>query len=438
MLEDQKHILASVVEAVVAEKPDGVLIAGDVYDKSVPSAEAVAVLDDFLVKLSETGSKVFVISGNHDSAERIAFGGRLMENRGVYMSPVYDGAFAPVTLNDEFGEVDVWMLPFVRPADVRAAENAVAADTGVADVENSGVADLGASGAGNSGAAGIEISGAGNSGAAPEIANFTDAIRVALSHAKFTPGRRNVLVAHQFVTGAKVDKDGSEENVGGLDNVDASVFEAFDYVALGHIHGPQNICSTLGNATEGVARVRYCGTPLKYSLSEASRKKSITVVELGAGRASKNSDCASENSDCASENSGLADLSIREIPLVPLHDVRKIRGTFAELVSAEFREQEVRAGRSPDDYVYVELTDENDVPDAALRLRTVYRNFMTLTYDNARTRSQSQMTDAVDVGKKTPLALFEDFYKAENGHEMLPEQHEFMESLIRKIWEGEA
>ncbi|MCQ2055495.1 MAG: exonuclease SbcCD subunit D [Fibrobacter sp.] len=404
MLEDQKHILASVVEAVVAEKPDGVLIAGDVYDKSVPSAEAVAVLDDFLVKLSETGSKVFVISGNHDSAERIAFGGRLMENRGVYMSPVYDGAFAPVTLNDEFGEVDVWMLPFVRPADVRAAENAVAADSGVADVENSGVADLGASGAGNS-------------GAAPEIANFTDAIRVALSHAKFTPGRRNVLVAHQFVTGAKVDKDGSEENVGGLDNVDASVFEAFDYVALGHIHGPQNICSTLGNATEGAARVRYCGTPLKYSLSEASHKKSITVVELGAGR---------------------ADLSIREIPLVPLHDVRKIRGTFAELVSAEFREQEVRAGHSPDDYVYVELTDENDVPDAALRLRTVYRNFMTLTYDNARTRSQSQMTDAVDVGKKTPLALFEDFYKAENGHEMLPEQHEFMESLIRKIWEGEA
>lgn len=193
MLEDQEYILGKVLEAVKAEKPDAVLIAGDVYDKSVPSAEAVSVLDDFLVNLSATGTKVFVISGNHDSAERIAFGGRLMRSRGVFMSPVYDGNFSPVTLRDEFGEVDVWMLPFVRPADVRAIENREAED----------------------GTEGVSV-----------IADFTDAVRVAISRMKFTAGRRNVLLSHQFVTGA--ERSDSEENIGGLDNVDASVFAQFD------------------------------------------------------------------------------------------------------------------------------------------------------------------------------------------------------------------
>jgi exonuclease SbcD len=198
MLGDQVHILGEVLKVVEAERPDAVLIAGDVYDKPVPGADAVNVLDDFLVKLSATGTKVFVASGNHDSAERIAFGARLMEKSGVHVSPVYSGAFAPVTLRDSDGEVDVWMLPFVRPVNIRSCLKS--------DEERDAVKD------------------------------YTSAVKAALAQMHFTPGRRNVLLAHQFVTGA--ERSESEENVGGLDNVDATVFEKFDYVALGHIHIP--------------------------------------------------------------------------------------------------------------------------------------------------------------------------------------------------------
>lgn len=385
MLEDQEYILGKVLEAVEAEKPDAVLIAGDVYDKSVPSAEAVSVLDDFLVNLSATGTKVFVISGNHDSAERIAFGGRLMRSRGVFMSPVYDGNFSPVTLRDEFGEVDVWMLPFVRPADVRAIENREAED----------------------GTEGVSV-----------IADFTDAVRVAISRMKFTAGRRNVLLSHQFVTGA--ERSDSEENIGGLDNVDASVFAQFDYVALGHIHKPQDISTSCGGP---VARARYCGTPLKYSLSEAVHEKSVTVVELGGV-------------DGAKQN--LAELSVRTIPLVPLHDVRKVRGTFAEIVSPKFVAEQVASGAKLDDYVYVELTDEIDIPDAVMKLRGTYKNLMTLTYDNTRTRMQSTKMEAVNVKEKSPMELFEDFYREQNGIEMSAEQRELMDSLIHKIWEVDS
>lgn len=385
MLEDQEYILGKVLEVVEAEKPEAVLIAGDVYDKSVPSAEAVSVLDDFLVSLSAAGAKVFVISGNHDSAERIAFGGRLMQSKGVFMSPVYDGNFSPVTLRDEFGEVDVWMLPFVRPADVRAIENIEAKD------------------------------GAKN---ATVIADFTDAVRVAISKMKFTAGRRNVLLSHQFVTGA--ERSDSEENIGGLDNVDASVFAGFDYVALGHIHKPQDILTSCNGGP--VARARYCGTPLKYSLSEAVHEKSVTVVELAG------------ITDIAQN---LAQLNVRTVPLVPLHDVRKVRGMFADIVSPKFIAEQEAAGKKLDDYVYVELTDEIDIPDAVMKLRGTYKNLMTLTYDNTRTRMQSTKMEAVNVKEKSPMELFEDFYKEQNGIEMSSEQREFMDLLVHKIWEAD-
>lgn len=399
MLDDQKYILAQILEAAKSEKPDGVLIAGDVYDKSVPSAEAVQVLDDFLVKLSDC-TKVFVISGNHDSAERIAFGGRLMESRGVYMSPVYSGTVVPVTLRDEFGELDVWMLPFVRPADVRAALT-----PSEESAENASVTDSAA-----------ERDRADVDGV-PAITDYTSAIRVALDQMQFTPGRRNVLVAHQFVTGAA--RCDSEESVGGLDNVDASVFKGFDYVALGHIHGPQNICGSTDDGSvgdgAGIHRIRYSGTPLKYSLSEANHKKSVTVVEILND----------------------ARLNVREIPLTPLRDVRKVRGEFAQVVSPEFCASQVASGQRMDDYVYVELTDENDIPDAAQKLRGVYPNLMSISYDNARTRMQYSSPDAIDVERKSPLTLFEEFFKEQNGRDMETEQREFMDSLIKEIWEGE-
>ena len=375
MLDEQRHILASILEAVRGEKPDALLVAGDVYDKSVPSAEAVAVLDDFLVRLSETGTKVFVLSGNHDSAERIAFGGRLMENRGVHMSAVYSGEFAPVTLQDEFGEVDVWMLPFVRPATVRACLGS--------DEERDQVTD------------------------------YTAAMRMAIAQMHFTPGRRNVLLAHQFVTGA--ERSDSEENVGGLDNVDASVFDGFDYVALGHIHKPQNVAKD----TAGNARVRYSGTPLKYSLSEANHKKSLTVVEL----AGKSAD-------------GLAGIEVREVPLTPKHDVREIKGTFAELVSPEFQRRQLAEGLELDDFVYVKLTDENDVPDAVLKLRGIYPNLMMLDYDNERTRNQHVTVGDGKVEQKTPMELFGEFFSDMTKRELNEEEREFVQGIIDGIWEG--
>ena len=371
MLDEQRHILARILEAVDSEKPDAVLIAGDVYDKPVPSAEAVAVLDDFLVELAARKVRTFVLSGNHDSAERIAFGGRLMEKSGVHVSQVYDGKFVPVTLSDSEGEVDVWMLPFVRPVTVRANL--------VTDEERDAVKD------------------------------YTSAVKAALAQMHFTPGRRNVLLAHQFVTGA--ERSESEENVGGLDNVDATVFAAFDYVALGHIHKPQNVLK----GDDGTVRARYSGTPLKYSLSEAVHKKSLTVVELGAG---KN--------------------LIREIPLVPLHDVREIRGTFAEIVSPEFRNAQVAAGNKLDDFVYIKLTDENDVPDAAQKLRGIYPNLMMLAYDNERTRNQADVGVAEAVDEKKPMELFGEFFEGRNGRPMKPEESEFVQDLISSIWGGNA
>lgn len=374
MLDEQRFILANILEVVATEKPDALLIAGDVYDKSVPSAEAVAVLDEFLVQLSKTGTKVFVLSGNHDSAERIAFGGRIMADRGVYMSPVYSGAFMPVTLKDELGEVDVWMLPFVRPATVRACLES--------DDDRAQVTD------------------------------YTSATRMAIAQMKFADGRRNVLLAHQFVTGA--ERSDSEESVGGLDNVDASVFEGFDYVALGHIHKPQNVAKDAA----GVARVRYSGTPLKYSLSEKDHKKSLTVVELGG-----------------KTQSGLADISVREIPLKPAHDVREIRGTFAELVSPEYQRKQVAEGLKLDDYVYVKLTDENDVPDAALKLRGIYPNLMMLDYDNERTRNQRITVGDTKVEQRTPMELFGEFFTDMTKRELNEEESKFVQDIIEGIWE---
>ena len=384
MLDEQMHILGEVLDIARKESPDAVLIAGDVYDKSVPSAEAVAVLDEFLVKLAATGTKVFVLSGNHDSAERIAFGGRLMKGMGVYMSPVYNGEFAPVTLKDEMGEVDLWMLPFVRPADVRAHLES--------DEDRDAVTD------------------------------YTSAMRMAIAQMKFTEGRRNVLVAHQFVTGA--ERSESEENVGGLDNVDASVFEKFDYVALGHIHKPQNVMKDVG----GTVRARYSGTPLKYSLSEAAHAKSVTVVELGA---------AVNAGDLFAGNGMRAALQVREVPLKPLHDVREIRGSFAELVSPEFRTAQVAAGNKLDDFVYVKLTDENDVPDAAQKLRGIYPNLMMLDYDNERTRNQQIAVGVEAVEKKSPMQLFGEFFEEMTRREMNPEELEFVQGVVDGIWEGE-
>ena len=262
MLEDQKYILEKILETAEAEAADGVILAGDLYDKPVPPAEAVRVMDAFLTRLAEMGMPVFAVSGNHDSAERVAFGAQLFSGRGVYVSPVYDGKVEYISLRDSFGEVRVYLLPFVKPAVVRH----------VFEEE--------------------------------EIDSYQDAVRAAVEHMEVDPAVRNVLVAHQFVTGA-ARCESEEILVGGLDNVDAAVFDRFDYVALGHIHSPQHV---------GRETVRYCGTPLKYSFSEAGQEKSVTVVELG----------------------DKGDVGIRKIPLKPLRDMRRIRGSYMEVTDRAF------------------------------------------------------------------------------------------------------
>lgn len=359
MLEDQEYILKKIINIIDDEKPDGVIIAGDIYDKSIPSAEAVQLFDEFLVRLADRKIRVFVISGNHDSPERIAFGSRLMDVSGIHMSPVYDGNVLPISLEDEYGKVNIYMLPFLKPAHVRRFYED------------------------------------------EDINSYTDAIRCAVSKMNIDSANRNILVTHQFVTGA-TRSESEEISVGGADNVDASVFESFDYVALGHIHSPQNC---------GSEKVRYSGTPLKYSLSEARDQKSVTVVELGAK----------------------GNLCIRAVNLVPQHDLVELKGTYAELTLKSFYENTTWQ----EDYTHLTLTDEEDIPDAIGKLRTVYHHLMKLDYDNKRTRMSMEINGATDVETKSPLELFSDFYELQNNQPMTGEQSSYMRDLIEKTWEDE-
>ena len=360
MLEDQQYILAEILRIAGEEAPDAVLIAGDVYDKSVPSAEAVELFDDFLVGLAGLDTQVFVISGNHDSPERMAFGGRLMDRSGIHLAPVYSGQVRPIPLADGFGIVNIYMLPFLKPAHVRR----FFPDS--------------------------------------EISSYTGALRTAIGQMAVDASQRNVLVTHQFVTGAQ-RSDSEDISVGGTDNVDASVFDDFDYVALGHIHGPQHI---------GRESVRYCGTPLKYSFSEVRHQKSVTVAELGEKGA----------------------LHIRTVPLSPRRDMREIRGTYLELTAKSFYDSFPK-----DDYLRAVLTDEEDVLDAVSRLRVIYPNLLQLDYDNRRTRSGgAALEDTEQLQRRSPLELFAQFYEEQNGQPMSGEQSSFIQGLIEEIWEAEA
>ena len=366
LLEDQDYILRKILYVVDAELPDAVLIAGDIYDKAVPSAEAVQLFDDFLTLLAgrrfdgKTIS-VFVISGNHDSPERLAFGSRLMDGSGVYISPVYNGDVVPVSMEDAFGPVYVYLLPFVKPVHVRAA---------LRDTEE-----------------------------AETIQSYTDAVRTAIARMNVDPAVRNILVTHQFVTGA-ARSDSEDISVGGADNVDVSAFDGFDYVALGHLHGPQSV---------GRETVRYCGTPLKYSFSEASHEKSVTVVELGTK----------------------GNVSIRTVPLVPRRDMRELRGTYDALTYRKNYE-----GTAVDDYLRITLTDEEDIPDAAGKLRVIYPNIMELRYDNKRTRGNGQLEEIEDRERLSPLDLFSAFYEKQNNQPMSGGQTAFVRELMEEIWEG--
>lgn len=359
MIEDQKYILKKILNIIDTQKPDGVIIAGDVYDKSVPSAEAVAVFDDFIVKLKSKNMHTFIISGNHDSAERLAFGGRIMDMEGIHFSPVYNGKISPITLTDKYGNVNLYMLPFIKPAHV----------TFFFPDE--------------------------------KITSYTDAVSTVIRSMNIDTNQRNILITHQFVTGA-YRSESEDISLGGSDNVDGSIFKDFDYTALGHIHGPQNV---------GSEKIRYCGTPLKYSFSEANHKKSVTVIEFFEK----------------------GNISLETIPLEPLRDMVEIKGKYEEITLKSFYENTSYMH----DYVHITLTDEEDIPDAISRLRVIYKNLMKLDYDNTRTRHEAEVSANDDIERKTPAELFGDFYQMQNGVPMSQTQADFIKDVIEKIWEEE-
>ena len=357
MIDDQKYILNQILEIIDKEKPDAVIIAGDVYDKQVPSIEAVELLDSFISDISKRKTTTFIISGNHDSAERLAFGSSLMAMGKIYISPVYNGKISKYTLKNDFGSANFYLLPFVKPNHVKRF-----------------FPD-------------------------EKIESYTDAIRVVVDNLKLDTSEINILIAHQFVTGAS-RTESEEISVGGLDNVEASVFEDFDYVALGHIHRPQKI---------GTERIRYCGTPLKYSFSEVNDTKSVSIIEINSKE----------------------DFNLRTIPLIPKRDMRKIRGTYEELITKTSYEN-----TNTDDYIHVTLTDEFNVVDAIQKLRVIYKNIMKLEYDNMRTRESRKINlDDMVIENKNPLEIFSEFYKLQNNQEMDDEQKEIIKKIMEEVWE---
>ena len=355
LLEDQEYILTRILNIIDEERPDAVIIAGDVYDKSVPSAEAVRLFDDFLSAIAKRRLQVFVISGNHDSAERVACFGRIVSGAGVHLSPVYNGEITPVELEDEYGSVSIYMLPFIKPQTVKHY---------FADAE---------------------------------INDYTDAVRTAVAHMNVDYTQRNVLITHQFIADSETCES-EELSIGGTDSVNVSAVKDFDYVALGHLHRPQK-CT--------YDKVRYCGTPLKYSFSEAKDSKSVTVVEL-----------------CEKGNT-----TIRTVPLEAKRDMVDIRGSFDELMQKSFYE-----GKTwQEDYVRITLTDEDIVPDAYGYLRNIYHKLMLIQYDNTRTRSSRRIEGPENVRQKSELELFTELFEKQNNMPMTETQLEYMLGVIEDI-----
>ena len=363
LIGDQKYILDQMLAVIRERTVDAVLIAGDVYDKAIPSEAATNLLDYFLCRLAETGVKTFLISGNHDSDDRLNYGSRLFQDNQIFISSVFRGELEKYTVEDEQGEVDVYLLPFVKASQVRHY---------FPDAK---------------------------------IDSYDDAVRVIIEHAHLDRQKRNVIVAHQFVAGRSEDPvlAGSEsigtQSVGLVEKISYDCFDPFDYVALGHIHSPQHV---------GRETVRYCGTPLKYSFSEAGQQKSVTVVELLEK----------------------GNLRIREIPLKPLRDMRKLKGTYMEITSLSSYQD-----TNTEDYVQITLTDEEDIVDGMQKLRTVYPNLMRLEYDNRRTRENQEIAGTETVKRKSELEYFEEFFELQNNQPMNEEQRKYSEDLIRKIQE---
>jgi len=361
MIEDQEYILNQILKIVDEQQPGAILIAGDVYDKNIPIVEGVTLFDNFLTELHKRSLAILLVSGNHDSSERINFGGRIMEENRIHIAGTFNGTLDKVTLTDEFGKLNIYLLPFVKPAIVRRYYQ--------------------------------------------EVETYQEAVEAIISHSEIDKSERNILVAHQFITsGDSMPERSDSESIslGGLDNIDASVFEAFDYVALGHLHGAQRI---------GRDTIRYAGSPIKYSFSEANQNKSVTMIEFGEK----------------------TNLTFCKLPLVPVRDMREIKGPIAALIDIKNYSQ----GNTLD-YIHATLTDEEDIYDAIGQLRSVYPNIMRLDFENSRTVwNADAKTAAVDVEQMSSMELFEDFYENQNNISLSVIQKDIMQKLFEEMAGGE-
>lgn len=356
MLKDQKHILNEILKLAENEKVDAALIAGDVYDKSQPSAEAVQLFDEFLTKLTERVKYIFIISGNHDSAQRLDFGSKIMQKNGVYIAGSFNGALQKFTLEDSFGKINVYMLPFVKPATVRPFFE-------------------------------------------EEIETYDDAVRIIISNQIIDKSERNIMIAHQFISFASQKAERSESEVisiGSLDNIDVSVFDDFDYVALGHLHGPQKV---------GRDTVRYSGSPLKYSFSEVHHKKSVVIIEF--------------------EEKGKLEFNL--IPINPLRNLREIKGPIEELLKVGKLEKEFAQ-----DYIHATITNEEEIYDPIGKLRKVYPNIMLMDFENSKNKKSEIEINFADIESvhKNPVELFEDFYAMQNNKNLTEVQKEVIEKIF--------
>ncbi|MBQ6174081.1 MAG: exonuclease SbcCD subunit D [Clostridia bacterium] len=352
LLPDQEAVLDQIADIVRREETDAVLIAGDVYQRSSPQAEAMALFDRFISRLAEMGQRIFIISGNHDSPQRISYFSSLLKNAGVYVSEAFDGSLQRVEVTDAHGPLTVWLMPFLRPSQVRRFFPG------------------------------------------EKLVTYQDAAEAILRAADVDFSRRNVLLCHQFITGSETC-DSEERAVGGLDNIDARVFDGFDYVALGHIHKPQTVLRDT---------LRYAGSPLKYSFSESAHRKSVPVVDLGEK----------------------GSVTVRTVPLMPTHDLRRVEGTMDELTAMPYSE----------DYVWVTVRDELVPPDARVTLSVTFPNMMKYSVVNSHTRYDMDVQAAQSVEDKSVSELFTDFYRLQNGDTAPGEKHlEIIGRLLREMEE---
>lgn len=362
MLEDQKYILEQIKNIALYNEVDGVVIAGDIYDRAIPAGEAVMLLNDFLTELSKKGIAVYLISGNHDSPERISFGENLLANQRVFIGGVYRGKLPVFQAEDKWGTVEIVLLPFVRPAqaDARTSEEAVA----------------------------------------KLLQGYFEEEK---KEKNTKEKKRRVLVTHYFVTDAGREPELSDSettiHVGGLDNVEASLFKDFDYVALGHIHKPQKI---------GDKPVYYSGSPLKYSFGEVNQTKSVLLIEL--------------------TKEGLA--GVEPIPLKPLREMRKVKGSLEAIM-----EKAVSGGEGREDYIQAVLTNQEELIDPIGTLRSVYPNIMQIVREEKKEKT-SATAGSFTVGKREPEALFEEFYETVRGEKLADKGKELIEEVMKKLEGG--